>query len=77
MFISPLDNAATKTITIKPKVPDIKALLKLILFCLPKNCLRSSPTSVLQDTERPIIDPPNTHTQIDIPMLSMETSDWA
>ena len=32
---------------------------------------------MIADTDTPIIDPPNTQPQIDIPKLSIETSDWA
>jgi hypothetical protein len=31
----------------------------------------------LDETDKPIIEPPNTQPQIEIPILSIETNDWA
>ena len=60
-----------------PKIPEIEALERLILFCFTKNCLRSSPASTMGDCDKPIIYPPKTQPQIEMPILSIETSDCA
>ena len=77
MLFSPLyskDINITATIEVNP---DTKDLLKLMLFGLTWKYFFSSPTGVEADTDKPMIEPPSTQPQIEIPKLSIETNDWA